>query len=78
MPIDIDECVAEILDIGHCILPDHFPRTALEECRQAFEPYYCKMSLLASPKVTADLTDGRLGCPLRCRSITLLSSTMIR
>ena len=38
MPIDIDECVAEILDIGHCILPDHFPRTALEECRQAFQP----------------------------------------
>ena len=38
MPIDIDECVAEILDLGHCILPGHFPRTALEECRQAFEP----------------------------------------
>ena len=38
MPIDIDECVAEILDIGHCVLPDRFPRTALEECRQAFQP----------------------------------------
>ena len=38
MPLDIDECVAEILDIGHCILPDHFPRTALEECRRAFQP----------------------------------------
>ena len=38
MPIDIDECVAEILDIGHCILPDHFPRSALEECHQAFQP----------------------------------------
>ncbi len=38
MTIDIDKCVAEILDIGHCILPDHFPRPALEECCQAFLP----------------------------------------
>ena len=28
MNIDIDQCVKDILDIGHCILPNHFPRPA--------------------------------------------------
>jgi hypothetical protein len=38
MTIDIDRCVAQILDIGHSILPGHFPRSMLGECRQAFLP----------------------------------------
>ena len=38
MNIDIDQCVKDILDIGHCILPNHFPRPAIEECRRAFLP----------------------------------------
>ncbi len=36
--VNIDTCVAEILDIGHCILPGHFPRPAVEACHQAFLP----------------------------------------
>ena len=36
MSIDIDQCVEEILDLGHCILHDHFPRPALKECRRGF------------------------------------------
>ena len=36
MSIDIDQCVEEILDLGHCILRDYFPRPALEECRRGF------------------------------------------
>ena len=38
MRIDIDQCVEEILARGHCILRDHFPRPALEECRRGFLP----------------------------------------
>ena len=38
MSIDIDQCVEEILDLGHCILRDHFPRPVLEECRRGFLP----------------------------------------
>ncbi|MCZ6680615.1 MAG: phytanoyl-CoA dioxygenase family protein [Candidatus Poribacteria bacterium] len=38
MRINIDKCSAEILDIGYCILPGHFPRPVLETCREAFLP----------------------------------------
>ena len=38
MKIDIDKCVEEILDVGHCILRGHFPRKEIEECRKAFLP----------------------------------------
>ncbi len=38
MDIDIDSCVQDILDVGHCILRDHFPRPQLEECRRGFLP----------------------------------------
>ena len=38
MAVDIDQCVAEILEVGHCILPGHLPRTGIDECRGAFLP----------------------------------------
>ena len=38
MSIDIDQCAGEILDLGHCILRDHFPRPEIEACRQGFLP----------------------------------------
>ena len=38
MAIDIDKCVAEVLEQGHCILPGHFPRPAIDECHRAFLP----------------------------------------
>ena len=38
MSIDIDQCAEEILDLGHCILRDHFPRPEIEACRQGFLP----------------------------------------
>ena len=38
MATDIDSCVAEILDIGHCVLPNHFPLPALERWHEAFLP----------------------------------------
>ena len=53
MPINIDECVAEVLDTGHCVLRSHFPRAALEECCQAFQ------TLLED--VAARIPDGNRG-----------------
>ena len=38
MATNIDGCVREILDNGHCILPDQFPRPLLEQCNKDFQP----------------------------------------
>ena len=53
MSFDVDKCVAEVLEIGHCILPGHFPKPAIEECHQAFLP------LLND--VAARIPDGNCG-----------------
>ena len=36
--MDIDRCAEEILEIGHCVLPDHFPKSALAEFHAGFLP----------------------------------------
>ena len=38
MGINIDQCVNEILDVGHCILRHHFPQAELKQCNEAFLP----------------------------------------
>jgi len=36
MTIDINKCAEEILEIGHCVLPAHFPSSALDEFHKGF------------------------------------------
>ena len=38
MTIDVENCAAEILEIGHCILRGHFPKSALDEFHRGFLP----------------------------------------
>ena len=38
MAIDIDRCAEEVLEIGHCVLPGHFPESALAEFHAGFLP----------------------------------------
>ena len=38
MTININKCVEEVLEVGHCILPNHFPRLLLEQCNEDFQP----------------------------------------
>lgn len=38
MAVDIDRCVAEVLDIGHCVVPGLFPQPAIDELHEAFLP----------------------------------------
>jgi len=36
--MDIEQCVKQVLVDGCCLLKDHFPRQAVEACRQGFLP----------------------------------------
>lgn len=36
MAVNIDQCVAEIREIGHCVLPRHFPQQAINEFHTGF------------------------------------------
>ena len=36
--VDIDQCVADILDIGHCVVPNHFPKPAIDAFHEGFLP----------------------------------------
>ncbi len=36
--VDIQCCIQQILNDGHCILRGHFPVDAVEACKEAFEP----------------------------------------
>ena len=38
MAVDIDQCVAEIREVGHCVLPGHFPPEAIDEFHGGFLP----------------------------------------
>ena len=44
MSIDLDQCVADILDIGHCVLPGHFPKPAIGAFHDGFLPLLAKVA----------------------------------
>ncbi len=44
MSIDVDQCVADILDIGHCVLPRHFPTPAIDAFHDGFLPLLAKVA----------------------------------
>ena len=53
MVIDVEKCAEEILEIGHCVLPGHFPKSALEEFHSGFLPLL--------DDVAARIPDGNRG-----------------
>lgn len=44
MSVDIDQCVADILDIGHCVVPNHFPKPAIDAFREGFLPLLAQVA----------------------------------
>ena len=44
MSVDIDQCVADILDVGHCVLPNHFPKAAIDAFHKGFLPLLAKVA----------------------------------
>ena len=44
MSIDVDQCVADILDIGHCVLPGRFPKPAIDAFHDGFLPLLAKVA----------------------------------
>lgn len=53
MALDVDKCVAEVRDLGHCVLPRHFPQKAIHEFHRGFLP------LLDT--ITARIPEGNRG-----------------
>ena len=67
--VNIDACVVEILDIGHCILPGHFPRPAVEECHQAFLPLLRDVAAARIPEGNRGPRRWAIGLPQDLRSL---------
>ncbi len=44
MSVDIDECVADILDVGHCVVPNQFPKAAIDAFHEGFLPLLSKVA----------------------------------